>query len=63
VEGVVDALSGLEKLEIRGQVLVVIGGFRLYLCRAMLRAESGARIGNEETALTAVGSAIGAAKG
>jgi len=51
----VDALCGLEKLPIRGQMLVVIGGAHLFLFRAVLRTETGARVRGQATALTAIG--------
>jgi hypothetical protein len=45
-EGKVDALRSLEKLEIRGQVVVVIGGFHLSLFGAVLRTEAGVCVGD-----------------
>ena len=62
-EGIVDALRGLEVSELRSQVLVVIGVLRLFLCGAMLRAETGMRVGSRKTALTAGGSAISTTNG
>jgi hypothetical protein len=46
VEGMVDALSGLEALEVPDEVEVVVCGFHLLLFGAMLRAEAGARVGS-----------------
>jgi hypothetical protein len=61
VEGVVDALSGLEVVVIRGELEVVVGGLDLQLFGAMPGAESGARVGNGQAALAARWRAIGAA--
>ena len=62
-EGKIDALRGLEALEIRDEVEVVIGGLLLFLFGAMLRTEAGSRVGSGETALAAAGSAVEATKG
>jgi len=51
----VDALCGLEKLPIRGQMLVVIGGAHLFLFRSVLRTETGACVRGQAAALTAIG--------
>src|SRR5438128_2221390 len=47
-EGKIDALRGLEALEIRDEVEVVIGGLLLFLFGAMLRTEAGSRVGSGE---------------
>jgi hypothetical protein len=61
-EGIVDALRGLEVLEIPAEVGEVIGGFHLFLFGAMLQTEAGLRVGGQATALTAVRREMGAAK-
>ncbi len=53
VEGMVDALSGLEALVIVAEVEVVIGGFLFQLFRAMLGTENRTRIGDGEAASAA----------
>ena len=60
LQGMVDALSGLETFEILDQLEVVIGSLLLYLLGAMLAAEAGVRVGNGKTAAAAGGGAIGA---
>jgi len=62
-QGKIDALRGLEALEIRDEVEVVIGGLLLLLFGAVLRTEAGSRVGSGETASAAAGSTVGAAKG
>jgi hypothetical protein len=53
VEGVVDALSGLEALVIMAEVEEVIGGFLLQTFGAMLGTEKRTWIGDGETASAA----------
>jgi len=62
-EGMVDALRGLEKLELRGQVLVVIGGQFLFVAGVVACAEGGARARREAAALAAARVVMGAANG
>ncbi len=61
VEGMVDALCGLEVVEPPGEVEVVIGGLHLVLFGAMLRTEPGLGFRSETLALTPGGRTIGAA--
>jgi len=49
----VDALSGLEELEITAEVGEVIGGFLFQVVGAMLGTENRTWIGNGETASAA----------
>ena len=62
-EGKIDALRGLEALEIRDEVEVVIGGLLLFLFGAMLRTEAGSRVGSGETALATARSTVEVTKG
>jgi hypothetical protein len=57
-EGMVDALGGLEVVEIPGEGDVKIGGFLLLLFGTMLGTECGVRAGSGETTLAAGGSAM-----
>jgi hypothetical protein len=52
-EGIVDALCGLEVLEIPAEVGEVIGGFQLFLFGAMLQTDAGLRVGGRATSLRA----------
>jgi hypothetical protein len=54
-------LRSLKELEVRGQVLVVIGRFQLLLLGAVLRTKSGMGVRGGATTLTAGGSAMSAA--
>jgi len=60
-EGVVDALGGLEALPLEEERFGEVG--ELILLEEMLRAEAGARVLGERTALAAGGGAIGTASG
>jgi hypothetical protein len=62
-EGMVDALGGLEGLEIAAEVGEVIGGFFLELLRTMLGTEDRTWIRDREAATTATGGAMGATNG
>ena len=55
----VDALSGLEVLGIAEEDVGEVGAFVLLQVGVMIRAESGLRVENGETALAARGTAIG----
>ena len=57
-QGIVDALSGLEVLGIPEEDVGDVGPFVLLLVGVMIRAESGLRVENSETALAARGTAI-----
>jgi hypothetical protein len=61
LEGMVDALGGLEALEVSDELGAVIGGLLLDLFGAMLATEAGVRVGNGKTAAAAGGGAMGAA--
>ena len=63
LEGMVDALGGLEALEVSDELEAVIGGLLLDLFGAMLATEAGVRVGNGKTAAAAGVSAIGATGG
>jgi hypothetical protein len=63
VEGMVDALRGLEVLAIAAEIGVVIGGFLFALFNEVLGTENRARIGDVETAPAAAGRAMGATNG
>jgi hypothetical protein len=63
VEGMVDALSGLEALVIVAEVRVVIGGFLFELFGAMLGTENRTWIGDGKAASAAAWRAMGAANG
>jgi hypothetical protein len=63
VEGMVDALSGLEVLAVMAESGVVIGGFLFPLLGEVLGTESRTRVGDGEAASAATGRAMGATKG
>lgn len=63
VEGMVDALRGLEVLAIAAEIGVVIGGFLFALFDEVLGTENRARIGDVEAAPAAAGRAMGATNG
>ena len=63
VEGVVDALSGLEALEIVAEVGEMIGGFLFQLFGVMLWTENRTWIGDRESASATTCRAIGATNG
>jgi len=63
VEGTVDALGGLEALEIIAEVGEVIGGFLFELFGAMLGTENRTWIGDREAAAAATCRAMGATNG
>jgi hypothetical protein len=58
LEGMVDALGGLEALEVSDELEAVIGGLLLDLFGEMLAAEAGVRVGNGKTAAAAGVSAM-----
>jgi len=55
VEGIVDALSGLEALGIPDERSVDVGGLCLLFQGEMMGAETGVRVKGEGAALTAIG--------
>ena len=63
LQGIVDALSGLEAFEISDQLREVIGGLLLNLFGAMLPTKAGVRVGNGKTATAACSGAVGATGG
>ncbi len=63
LEGMVDALGGLEALEVSDELEAVIGGLLLGLFGAMLATEAGVRVGNGKTAAAAGVSAMGTTGG
>jgi hypothetical protein len=63
VEGMVDALSGLEVLAVMAEGGVVIGGFLFPLLGEVLGTENRTRIGDREAASEAARRAMGATKG
>jgi hypothetical protein len=59
LQGMVDALGGLEAFEIADELKVVIGGLLLDLFGAMLATEAGVRVRNGKTAAAACGGVMG----